>query len=102
MFYRRPRPQLSEADWKSLLEIPGKAEAVAAAKAVLEAVRGKRLFCPVYGVADGVAATRNSPPVTVALFNLAGMIRVLQEGNAHFTEMGGRQADAPQVRVVGQ
>ncbi|GAA2424244.1 hypothetical protein GCM10010191_40670 [Actinomadura vinacea] len=84
MFYRRPRPQLSDAAWKALLEIPGKREAVAAAKAVLEGVRERRLFCPVYGIADGTSAARNSPPVTVALFNLAGMIRVLQEDEPQF------------------
>ncbi|GAA2400587.1 hypothetical protein GCM10010191_04720 [Actinomadura vinacea] len=84
MFYRRPRPQLADTAWKTLLEMPGKRETVAAAMAVLEGVRGRRLFCPVYGIADGPAATRNSPPVTVALFNLAGMIRVLQEDEPQF------------------
>jgi hypothetical protein len=82
MFYSRPKPQVSDTEWLTLVDSPGKKAIVAASKALIEAVRGKRLFCPVYGISDvGASTPASQPPPGAILFNLASTIRILQEGN---------------------
>ncbi|MEW2354556.1 LysM domain-containing protein [Spirillospora sp. NPDC029432] len=85
MLYSRPRPHISNDEWKLLSGLPGKEEIVAASKAVIEGVREERLFCPVYGISDfGPLVPASGPPPASIIFNLAGTIRVLQQRGARF------------------
>ncbi|MFB4318407.1 hypothetical protein [Actinomadura sp. 21ATH] len=82
MLYSRPRPRVPDDAWEPLAERQVTAGTVEACRAVLDAVRGKKLLCPAYGVSDvGAGSALYAPPPASFVFNLAGTFRVLQGGD---------------------
>ncbi|MQY09298.1 LysM peptidoglycan-binding domain-containing protein [Actinomadura macrotermitis] len=83
--YRWPSIEISDTEWGLLEQLAGQRERIRAARALLDAVRADRLFCPIYGISDlSHRKAGGTPPPSTILFNTAATIRRLQEQDSRY------------------